>query len=230
MKPDLPQETAFLRQRKLYDQKLDHKAIVIGAGSLGSYILHALSKLGLAEIDIFDYDKVEEHNIANQAFGHNYLGTDKAYAAAYNISNYASRDMVVNALYERWTPDYDLNANLIVNAPDCIDTRKLVMQNLPKQAFVVDVRSGGEQFNIFCADTSSNREMEFYSEQFFDKSEATGTDCSAQATGFNSMLIASLAVDLYVRWANRQPYPNLIEGCARNFVFSPLWVGHKPEE
>jgi sulfur carrier protein ThiS adenylyltransferase len=58
------------RHRELIDTEQVKTPIhVIGVGATGSYVAYALAKLGLTDITVYDFDKVEEHNIANQLFG-----------------------------------------------------------------------------------------------------------------------------------------------------------------
>src|SRR5215813_5940026 len=47
---------------------------VIGAGATGSRIVLSLAKLGLENIHVWDFDTVEGHNIANQAYGMGDIG------------------------------------------------------------------------------------------------------------------------------------------------------------
>lgn len=224
-------QATYMRQRDIYDPEINHKATVIGCGSLGSYIAMALAKLGMQEMVLWDFDEVELHNLPNQVFTHDDMNYPKAYACKNMCQRNSPRgDFLIDYNEAPWTPHDALDGKLIINAPDSIDVRKQVMEKLPKNAFVVDVRSGGESFQVYCADTSSNKEMEFYREQFFDAKKAKGTDCTARATVHTSMMIASMAVDLYIRWVNREPYPNLINGHAKNFVFTPFWIAHKLED
>jgi len=41
---------------------------IIGAGATGSWLTLMLAKLGITDITVWDFDIVEEHNIANQAY------------------------------------------------------------------------------------------------------------------------------------------------------------------
>lgn len=53
---------------------------VIGAGATGSWLVLQLAKLGISNITVWDFDKVEEHNIPNQLFGLEHVGLYKAHA------------------------------------------------------------------------------------------------------------------------------------------------------
>ena len=53
---------------------------IIGAGATGSRLWLALVELGVSNISIYDYDRVESHNIANQIYNHLDVGTAKVEA------------------------------------------------------------------------------------------------------------------------------------------------------
>ena len=55
---------------------------IIGAGATGSRIVLSLAKLGVENIHVWDFDKVEEHNIANQIYGLENIGEPKVRALA----------------------------------------------------------------------------------------------------------------------------------------------------
>src|SRR3989344_2512567 len=55
---------------------------VIGCGATGSRVVLSLAKLGVENIHAWDFDTVEEHNLANQAFGLGDVGLLKVDALA----------------------------------------------------------------------------------------------------------------------------------------------------
>lgn len=57
---------------------LKKKVLVVGAGSLGSYIIFELVKNGASHIKIYDGDKLEEENVLRWAFGGIGKGSNKA--------------------------------------------------------------------------------------------------------------------------------------------------------
>lgn len=53
---------------------------IVGCGAIGSYLALQLVKLGVTNFTLFDFDKVESHNISNQAYRHNQIGKLKTEA------------------------------------------------------------------------------------------------------------------------------------------------------
>jgi prephenate dehydrogenase len=53
------------------------KCHIIGCGSVGSTIAENLARLGITKFVLYDFDKVETHNLANQMFSHSDIGSEK---------------------------------------------------------------------------------------------------------------------------------------------------------
>ena len=57
------------KSREFFDPELlDAPIHIIGCGAVGSTIAENLARLGIKELNLWDFDDVEEHNIANQMF------------------------------------------------------------------------------------------------------------------------------------------------------------------
>lgn len=70
-------------------QKVAGKRIaIIGAGAIGSAVALNVAKLGVTNITLFDFDKVEAHNLPNQIlYGPSDIGANKVDAAASRIES-----------------------------------------------------------------------------------------------------------------------------------------------
>ena len=53
------------------------KCHIIGCGSVGSTVAELLARLGITKFVLYDFDKVEAHNIANQMFKHSDIKSPK---------------------------------------------------------------------------------------------------------------------------------------------------------
>lgn len=63
-------------------EKLDGRVHIIGCGAIGSTVAENLARFGITKITLYDFDKVESHNIANQMFRHTDIGKFKVDALA----------------------------------------------------------------------------------------------------------------------------------------------------
>jgi len=55
---------------------------IIGCGSVGSTVAELLARFGLTKLSLYDFDKVEPKNLANQMFRQEHVGKDKVDALA----------------------------------------------------------------------------------------------------------------------------------------------------
>lgn len=55
---------------------------IIGCGAIGSTVAENLVRFGLTRITLYDFDKVEAHNVANQMFTQEDIGKEKVDAVA----------------------------------------------------------------------------------------------------------------------------------------------------
>lgn len=55
---------------------------IIGCGSVGSTVAENLARFGLTKLTLYDFDKVEPHNIVNQMFSTEDIGKPKTQATA----------------------------------------------------------------------------------------------------------------------------------------------------
>ncbi len=62
------------------DVYLDKKILIIGAGSVGSYLISEIAKLGVMNISISDKDDLKTGNIMRHRLGKNYIPENKAIA------------------------------------------------------------------------------------------------------------------------------------------------------
>nr|DAP26920.1 MAG TPA: E1 enzyme family protein [Caudoviricetes sp.] len=60
--------------------KVKERVHIIGCGASGSTVAELLARAGLEKVTLYDFDKVESHNIANQMFKDGDIGRNKAEA------------------------------------------------------------------------------------------------------------------------------------------------------
>ena len=70
----------------------EHIVVIGGAGGIGSWLTLLLSRMG-SEIVVYDFDKIEEHNIGGQWFKKEDIGNTKVNALRNNIRNFSNIDI-----------------------------------------------------------------------------------------------------------------------------------------
>ncbi len=89
----------------------DKKVLVIGAGSLGSYILSELPKMGIGNITVFDNDDLSDENIMRHRLGSLYTNTNKAFAMKFELES-SFPQLLVDYKNEKFKEDKIISYNL----------------------------------------------------------------------------------------------------------------------
>lgn len=205
------QKLNYSRQEELFDpvtQKF--KIIVLGAGSLGSFITLNLAKLGFNDISVYDYDYVEGHNIPNQFFKISDIGKSKVDALKEMIKEFA--DVDIGALNQKVTKDTvfptDLNILYILTF-DSLKERKMIFDKLKDvKCEVIDARSGGEEYDIQVTDTFNEEELERWRKSF--DITPTKLPCGARAIIYTVLSVVSEVCNIAKKMSNGEDYPRRI--------------------
>lgn len=73
----------IMRHESIFDPKdYPYPVHIIGAGATGSRVFAALVELGITNISVYDDDIVEDHNLANQIYGAEDIGSSKVSGCA----------------------------------------------------------------------------------------------------------------------------------------------------
>lgn len=135
---------------------------IIGCGAVGSAIAENVARLGLTNVALYDFDKVESHNIANQMYYHDDIGKYKIDAIAEQLCK-INPDMngKLKLFYEGYV-DQPLSGYVFLCVDD-IELRKAICEkhsSNPRIKGVFDVRVGLEDAQFFAADWSSADDIE----------------------------------------------------------------------
>ena len=94
-----------LNLTKSYDffkpEGIKERVHIIGCGSVGSTVAALLTRFGLTKLTLYDFDKVEPKNLANQLFRQEHIGMAKTSALAQMLCeiNPAARDDIRVAVH-----------------------------------------------------------------------------------------------------------------------------------
>lgn len=201
----------FSRQIEIFDPATFNTPVhVIGAGATGSWVTLFLAKLGVKDITVWDFDRVEEHNLPNQAFGLIDIGLPKADAVAAEVLR--ATGTVIKANIQEVNARTRLNG-IVFMLTDTMKSRKEIWDGAIKLNYgvklLIETRMGlrgGRIYTIFPTDIQQIRK---YEGTFYTDEEATASACGvSQSIICTAVNIASLAVWQFLKYNREEDFSN----------------------
>ncbi len=147
--------------KKIQKNLSSKKVLIVGSGGLGCSVALALSGSGIGELDIVDFDRVEEHNIHRQLlFNLDDSGKFKSVVASNRVEQRNS-EIEVNAYtlsFEEYIKDCKINYDLVIDATDNLFVREQI-NAYAKDKNIPWIYGSVEEFNgqvCFFKDASFN--------------------------------------------------------------------------
>lgn len=177
--------------------------LVGGAGGIGSWLTLLLNRAGF-ETYVFDFDRLEELNMAGQLFMHKSIGKQKVDALA-DLVRELCRDEIIpnNEMMDKTTMTNDI----VFSAFDNMKARREIFETWretnkgSKTAIFIDGRLTMEQLTIFCVRADHPEELEEYDKvHLFDDSKVPDMDCTAKQTSHGAAMIAANMVAKFTNW------------------------------
>ena len=196
----------FSRQEELFNaEKVNFPVHIIGAGATGSWLALILAKLGIKDITVYDFDKVEEHNLPNQFFKEDNVGSAKIQALRENISEQTGTVIKVRNK-EVKKGNADLKGFVFV-LTDTMHSRKEIFESLlegNKDVLrVVETRMGLTHGRVYFINPNNEKQVERYKENFYSDEEAEVSFCgTSQSVVTTAIGIAQLAVWKLIKYVN----------------------------
>lgn len=192
---------------------------IVGCGAVGSRIAMSIAKLGIMNIHLWDFDKVEEHNIANQIFEVQDIGQPKVYATLRHIERAVGKinyrlDPQVTAHNEPVTNTTQLNG-IVFLLTDTMKSRKEIWAGAIKYKMgvllMIETRMGADQGRIYVVDPISPSHIEEYEQTLYSDEDAEVSACGTSiSVGPTAEAISGIAVWQLIRFVNKKPLDNEI--------------------
>lgn len=175
---------------------------VIGCGATGSKVAMSLAKLGITNLHLWDFDTVEEHNIANQHFYQADIGFYKA-EAMQSLIYEATHQKVDTHIIE--AKPGDLFGEIIFLLTDTMKSRKEIYDNCIKYKLntqlLIETRMTADMLRIYAIHTSNLKQLQEYEKTFYADEEAPVSACGASTTvGATADIVAGMAVWQMLKW------------------------------
>ena len=153
----------------------DERIHIIGCGSVGSTLAENLARFGLTNFNLWDFDKVESHNIVNQMFTEEDIGRYKTEAVKDMITkiNPEAKDEI--RIRPNGYTDEKLGGYIFL-CVDNIELRRKIVKNHWGSPFVkamFDFRTGLYDAQHWAADWQNPKDVDkFYKSMDFTHEEA----------------------------------------------------------
>jgi molybdopterin/thiamine biosynthesis adenylyltransferase len=204
----------YIRQLSLLDPaRIGNKSItLVGAGATGSYVALALAQLGWGDtargqgiLRVFDGDKVEEHNLCNQAYEISHIGKPKVEALKEIILRKCGFEIDVHN--EMVGEDSDrklIQSNYVFILTDTMSSRKEIfekyLQHSTRTDMVIETRMGLRGGRIYAFNPHSLDHKEEWTGTLYKDEAADDSSCGASASIVTTvMYVASLATQRVVQ-------------------------------
>lgn len=180
----------FKRQSLIFDPSnfSDKVVAIVGLGNIGSHTALALARLGIQNLMIYDFDKIETHNLSSQAFDSAHLGMEKTVAVGTSVQRINPDCAVIN-VNEKFDPrKQSPHSEIVVIAVDSMRERKRISEMYRTAHWpqlLIDARIGGNQLEVY-----NIRTWDEWQETFSDK---PSTDpCGGRYISYVSLMVAGV--------------------------------------
>lgn len=206
----------LIRQYDLIPQSiLSNKIQIIGAGAIGGWVAILLAKMGMENIEIWDFDTVSLENMNSQPYSHSEIGQDKVDALQKRILDFTNTS--ISNIPFAWEGQ-PFNAKIVFACADSMAVRRQIFEVAQKSNvdLVIDTRMGAEIGNIYAYDPKAYGS---YDKTLFSDDEADPSPCTAKATVYTSNIISGYAVKIAKDYLVGKAYAKTMILNIRDFCF-----------
>ena len=209
---------SYSRQTDIFDPiKQRLKIIILGAGSVGSFVTLNLAKLGFNDISVYDFDIVEKANIPNQFYRIKDIGKLKVDALKEIVKEFTDIDIKENNIKVTKDTIFEMSLDtLFVLSFDSLEQRKVVFDMIKDtKCHILDVRVGGEGINIQTTDTFNDAELKRWEKSF--GITPTKLTCGAKSIMYINLNVASEVCNIVKKINNDEKYPRTLLRHMKNY-------------
>ncbi|RLF58488.1 MAG: hypothetical protein DRN27_05355 [Thermoplasmata archaeon] len=196
------------------------KVLMVGLGSVGSWALLNLVKMGINNIKAYDFDTIEKHNFANQVFSDKDIGKNKANVMQSMIADYfPNEDHKILCFPDKFEGGIT-KQHIVCAIADTMTTRKILWKTAQESLSVklfLDVRIAGAYLQCISIDMNNDNDVEWMNDPdwdlMFDDSEMEPVKCTEKGIIYSAQMGALHYANAIGMWANENinEYPRWIE-------------------
>lgn len=180
----------------------DLTATVIGVGAIGRQVAIQLAALGVSQMQLIDFDTVEETNITTQGYDHEDIGQLKVDATAGAVQR-VDPLIAVDVVADRYRSKHAIG-EVVFCYVDSISAREAIWRTASKRCqFWSDGRMLGEVIRVLAAADPASRRH--YPTTLFRQAEAQSGRCTAHGAIYAAAIAAGLMTHQFTRWLRDLP-------------------------
>ena len=204
------------RHRPLFDPSEfgEIQVSIVGVGGIGSAVCWNLLRLGVQNIAIFDPDRVEGHNLANQLFGMSDVGLPKVEALSRSAMHVL--DEKVHGESVRVASGTALG-EVVFLCVDRMHDRKVIMEQCcfgnPGVKRVFDARMDASHGVVYSIDPNKSEDRDEWLRYWFPDADANNDTaaCGGKiSVCYTAGIVAGLMAHEFVRWTQSLKDPAVI--------------------
>lgn len=197
-------EERYSRQKDIVpaDRLAACKVTVVGVGAIGRQVALQLAAMGIPWLQLIDFDRVEQSNLASQGYLEDDLGNLKVDATAASCKK-INCSIKLEVLSERFRRRTDAG-NVVFCCVDRIDVRRFIWEAVKNKVnFFCDSRMSAEVLRILTACDSASRRH--YPTTLFGAEEAFVGPCTAKTTIYCANVAAGLMIAQFTKYLRQLP-------------------------
>ena len=185
----------------------EENCIIGGAGGIGSWLAFLLARANFIPI-VYDFDRLEEHNLGGQLFPASSIGKFKVEALAEVIKNFC--DTTIWQMNEKFTLN-SMGGNIMFSGFDNMKAREDMFHVWcsyvesgvaeKKDCIFIDGRLLAEQMQILCVTGDKPEDIERYRTEFlFSDEDVPDGPCTMRQTSHAAAMIAAMMVGFFTNF------------------------------
>ena len=194
----------YVRQADIVprDRIMDCKATVIGVGAIGRQVALQLTAIGIPQLQLIDYDRIEESNLASQGYLQKDLERPKVDATG-ELCRQLNYDLQLEVTFDRFKRNIPIG-NTVFCCVDKIEVRKHLWNAVKdKVNFFVDGRMSAEVLRVITACDETSRQ--YYPQTLFASEQAHAGPCTAKTTIYCANIVAGFMLTQFTKYLRLLP-------------------------
>ena len=221
----------YIRFKDVVDREVVERLCVgvIGVGAVGRQVALQLAMMGVGELVLWDFDRVEEHNLPVQGFKQKDIGLTKVMCVADDCCD-ITPDLVVSEHATKYE-ETPVEMDVLFCCVDSMATRKSIWSTVQDNCreMYVDGRMSAEVCRVLSVPigdtTEGPRSRRDYYGTLCTPDEVYQDRCTARSTMYGAYVCAGLMVSQMVKWLRRDRCLELQTDVLFNMLTMELNVG-----